>query len=302
MTRIFLDNNDITENIGLNLPLAVLASIFDRVLVRRSRHIVAISADGRNVFMPASMYESAGSFGNIECFSGDLPAEPRKAVVTLAIGECGGMKETAFPFMRRYAEKIGADFVPIESPKLFMPFLEYEKWQMYDLLFEYDRILYLDVDILVSPRCPDLFAEVPLEKTGGLDEGKYIDRTFCMRIAQEQLGDIGWRSGYLNAGMGVYSYIHRPLFMKRPNVILKASFADQTMYNYCIKQLGFSIHDLAPEFNRMDMFGPDRLQGYIIHYAGSGYTGRTNMEQARKEKLILMKEDAVVLRAINEYE
>ena len=294
---IIVDGRHISLPLPGTIPLALLVSILDRSLQKDNRRIVSVLAGGRDLFTPEAMYERCEALTNIECVTGSVPDVLQKAVVTLAIDEFTGMKDVAFPFMRRYAAKIGADFVPIETPKLFMPFPHYEKWQMYDLLFEYDRIVYLDVDILVSPRCPDLFDQVPLEKIGGLDEGKYIDRTICMRIAQSQLGDLGWRETFLNSGVGVYSYIHRPLFMKRPKVVM-GSFADQTMYNYCIKQLGFAIHDLAPEFNRMDVFGPDRLSGYVIHYAGTGYTGKTDMKEAHKAKLVLMKEDARILEGV----
>lgn len=43
----------------------------------------------------------------------------------------------------------------------------YEKFQIYNLLKEYDRIIYVDIDVIINETCPDLFQIVP-EKDFGI--------------------------------------------------------------------------------------------------------------------------------------
>lgn len=77
-----------------------------------------------------------------------------------------------------YASRIGIPVEIIES-RLFpsnLP-LHVEKFQIANLLNRYDRILYLDLDILINPAAPNIF-DVH-KKTDicvmGLEEGQYTD-------------------------------------------------------------------------------------------------------------------------------
>lgn len=221
-------------------------------------------------------------------------------MVTLAIGDrhCE-MSRISHPTMQAYADRIEAEFVVINEIRLRMRSLLLEKWQIYDLLFEYDRILFLDTDILVTPSCPDLFDIVPIEMVGGIVESDYIDRKPWILAIQDQLGHIGWEDGYINSWVGVYSYMHKPIFDKTLPYVIPG---DQHTYNYRIKQIGFHVYPLQKGFNYMEICGCDRLKSYILHYAGSGFTGVPCAERERlfSAKVSLMKKDAEELRRVAE--
>jgi len=74
----------------------------------------------------------------------------RKLVVTLAVnGYAPRITELTFPRIRKWSEKIGADFCVIN--KRTRPELpaNCEKFQIYDLSKDYDWTMYLDADTLV---------------------------------------------------------------------------------------------------------------------------------------------------------
>ena len=61
-----------------------------------------------------------------------------------------------------------ADFVLLNKRVYSHP--HYDKWQIYDLIADYDRVLFLDADVIIRPDCPDLFAMVPTECFAGENE------------------------------------------------------------------------------------------------------------------------------------
>lgn len=153
-----------------------------------------------------------------------------------------------------------------------------EKNQIYELFEKYDRILRLDYDMLITPNCPNLFEIVPVDKIGGVFEDVGIarlDRINQMVIIQDCLGNLNWKSGYINAGVVVASKRHRAVFnitvdeinniKKMENIVMP----EQDYLNYMIKKLGFGVYELSYKFNHIKYFLPSRFDSYIIHYAGS---------------------------------
>lgn len=211
--------------------------------------------------------------------------DEKRAVVTLAIGEQYlEQLEVARPSMLAYADKIGADFIAITEEKINGMFPNLEKFQIAEILDNYDRALYLDVDILVHPNCPDLFDMVPVDALGVVPDtpdavwgnlNRYPD---IMRI-QNDLGDIGWRSGYFNSGVLVLSKIHKEMFLNpEDRTKTKTQFRDQTLLNYRFQKLLQSgkskIFILNKAFNAMEITGfssktdPEtKTKGMLMHFA-----------------------------------
>ena len=80
------------------------------------------------------------------------------AIITLTIDNFyKKIGQTTIPLMQKYAEKLSCDIHVIGERKINKDTHHFEKFQMYDLLNEYDRILYLDVDILINKNCPNIF-------------------------------------------------------------------------------------------------------------------------------------------------
>lgn len=177
-----------------------------------------------------------------------------KAVVTLCIGKEYSLGELTHPLLAAYAKKVEADFIVIDSEKLNLGYLHYEKNQIYDLLASYDRIIYLDTDVIVSPECPNLFEIVPEEKFGAfLISNHTYFHDGAIKDIQQELGNLNWERTYFNSGVMVVSQAHRQVFSIDNDILqwvsTKRAFPDQTILNYAVQKLGIEIYDIGYKFN-----------------------------------------------------
>lgn len=83
-----------------------------------------------------------------------------KQIVTLTVGDYPTeITKLTFPQIKRYANKIGADFNVITERKFpNVPIMNYEKFQLYELAQDYDYTLFIDADAAIFPDMPDVFA------------------------------------------------------------------------------------------------------------------------------------------------
>ena len=152
------------------------------------------------------------------------------ALLTISVGEkYQKMAEVTHPSLERYAERIGAQFVVIDEYSSSTP--HFEKFQIYNMLNKYNRIIYLDTDIIVREDCPNLFEVVPYDKLGVFNEGAFIDRTMPMvEVAKQYKISIDkWNRQYYNTGVMVLSRVHKFLF-KPPEVEI-SNFFEQSYLN-----------------------------------------------------------------------
>jgi len=59
--------------------------------------------------------------------------------------------------MRAYAKNTDADFFVIDEQRLNVSPIHYEKYQLANFLDGYERVLFVDTDVVVHPNSPDLF-------------------------------------------------------------------------------------------------------------------------------------------------
>lgn len=204
----------------------------------------------------------------------------KKAVVTMCIGDkWDTLKNLTFPTISDYAKRIGADFIVIDQAIIHPQEVGFEKFQMFKILSYYDRIIYLDADLIVTKKCPDLFDIVPEDEIGAFIESDYwmysedVDHRQRMVEVQKVLGNIGWNKDYINTGVLVLSKRHKWIFDLSQNQKCVIDLREQTQLNYNIKKLGYWVYNIGMRFNKMDFCNPlDRFDAYIIHYAGKGFT------------------------------
>jgi len=200
----------------------------------------------------------------------------KNLVLTVSVGELyNQISEINSHLMESYAEKIGADFLNIqeENPKYISQ--KWQKFQIFDLLLKYDRILFLDCDIIVRDDTPNIFNIVPHTKLGMFNEGRFSSRGVFIENAssyyEEPLKN-EWEGNYYNSGVMVISKCHRNLF-KLPTKGPDESPSDQAYINLRILNDGIEMFDLDWKYNRMaimDKFlGINRLDSYLVHYAGA---------------------------------
>ena len=225
-----------------------------------------------------------------------------RAIVTLCIGDqYNSMSTITCSRMRSYAERIGADFVVIDSSKLNLSSGHYEKFQLYELLNIYDRIAFLDLDVLVLPNCPDLFALVSPECFGAFDSSKYItQQTQIIDSIQDILGDVTWKHNYFNSGVMIVSQQHQEVFNPNNGLLNKCAsmepdlqsrffFYDQTLINYNVKRLNIPFYDIGYKFNHTTASrnSYQRFNSFIIHYPGIGHRRGSKVQQISKDASII---------------
>ena len=102
-----------------------------------------------------------------------------KAIVTLAIGAAFRQRwlEVCKPNWQRYAERHGYDLICIDQPLDHTPRVLQRSpaWQKCLVLSQpfsrnYERLVWVDLDILINPEAPDIADGVPLDKVGAVDE------------------------------------------------------------------------------------------------------------------------------------
>lgn len=198
----------------------------------------------------------------------------KNLVLTIAMGDAyQKMARITHPSIRAYAERIGAEFMCIDVQKVSQTTPHWEKFQIFDLLNDYERILYVDTDIIIRDDCPSLFDEVPPLKLGAFNEAPFTIRSKEMMIdIARQYGTTipSWDGKYYNTGVLVISRKHKYLFKKPAQEHF--SFYEQSYLNMQIAKQSVDMFDLHYKFNRMTCMdkvtGEERFASYVIHYAG----------------------------------
>ncbi|TMP37821.1 glycosyltransferase family 8 protein [Pseudoalteromonas rubra] len=214
----------------------------------------------------------------------------KKAIFTLAIGD-NPMYRAAIKSFEIYAKKVGADLIvsdslhypiKIENPLYNASPAWTEKLRIGALLEEYDRVLYVDADVLITPTARDVFELYPdTSKAYWFNEGVKQERAPDIAMIQGVLGEVNWperdsRPVYYNAGI-ILTSKQCPLFKKTDlddlqEICNRITHYDQSYFNYTLHKHNISHESLDKSFNRMDMFGhEDYLKADFIHYAGKGY-------------------------------
>ncbi len=197
----------------------------------------------------------------------------KRAVVTICCGEFfERLAALTHSTIKAYAERIGADFI-VWRDYAGHAIPDYQKLELGKLLDRYDRVLYLDTDLLVRDDAPDLFEIVPDGVLGMLTESDYFDRTRVVITFMNAVGydPTQWDGRYYNAGVIVLSKGHQNLFV--PPAVEVDDFGAQTYLNLMIARTKTQVSPLLYRFNRMRFmdwfYGEHRCDCYFLHYAGA---------------------------------
>lgn len=206
----------------------------------------------------------------------------KRAVVTRADSFINAYSKYTLPVIQSYAEKCDADFIILTSGE---PFLtddkkpHYRLLKTWDLFESYERILLIDADILIRKDTPNIFDIIDSNDIAAIyeDVGSRKDnRRRRIQDIQRSWNDVGWRSGYINAGFFLFSRKHRDILsMYKGLYWIKSGSADVHL-GFNINRLKFNLCALQYKWNHMPMFSEawngyaDRFQSNVIHYGGKG--------------------------------
>lgn len=216
------------------------------------------------------------------------------------------VRPIVYPLFKEYARKVGADFVAIEeTSNPDNPVMD--KFKIGDFLDDYDRLIYLDADLVIRSDMPDLFQIVPPDRFGAYDEsasygsvtmfprygeGPMWERIYHMvemckawnlpiptsiaKVCGEWKGEETNCTNidkirYFNAGVFVCSKEHKPLISTELKPLpLSIKTPEQTYMNWAILHHETKMHHLPVCFNQMMH---NRVKdfvecSYVVHFAG----------------------------------
>ena len=170
------------------------------------------------------------------------------------------------------------------------PYGRFEKFQVERVFDQFDRVLLLDADTLITHHAPNVFDEVPVDEIGAVREDVYRitkSRRRGIRQIQDVMGELDWHKLMFNSGVIVASRMHRKLWetgdeLNRTLLDQRlGKYKEQKIVNWRARKFGFAIKWLDPRWNFLRMYemklGLDRTESFIIHYAG-----RTNRRLKRR--------------------
>lgn len=198
--------------------------------------------------------------------------------------------------LRQYARKIGADLKIIDSPKNKIPGLSpfnfskvawAQKFLLNTYLKNYDRVLYMDADIIIHPDAPDIFAtysdrsKVYMFNEGAIENRIKEYNDIGSHLGNIEVPEVDGQKVYFNAGVILFSkesdYLKFTDVKEVEKICNKINFYEQTYFNYLIfkNKLGYGMLDA--NFNRMIISGPayKRFEASFIHHAGGSYSSRS---------------------------
>src|SRR5262249_17743088 len=156
--------------------------------------------------------------------------------------------------MRRYAERIGADFHMIRVEE--SPYPLGEKFRIGTLLDSWERVLYLDADVILGRACPDLFTLVPPDKVGIFDDLPDVKRLSGSSWLAEQYRELALSQGWvipegfdscLNSGVIVVGRDHRGMFTPPDEPYPAYHCGEQNVMNWRLRDL--PVFSLPRELN-----------------------------------------------------
>ena len=212
----------------------------------------------------------------------------KRLIVTIMLG-----KDPSFEFVKRsfkeYAKKVNADFLCITKPsailksnknKLFFEAL-FQKISLGHLSDNYERVLYLDADILITPHAKNIFDICnDHSKLYMFNEGVLSNREKELDLISTRLRKTIKDKNYFNVGVILFPKNNN--FLKAIRIhdleyfVSKTGWFDQTYINFKSRVNNIPVVSLDRKFNRIGN-GADndkRFEGFFIHYAGNGYCPR----------------------------
>jgi lipopolysaccharide biosynthesis glycosyltransferase len=210
----------------------------------------------------------------------------KRLIVTIMFG-----KDPSFYFAKKtfkdYSKKVNADFLCLQNPthifgahgknKISLDAL-FQKISLGDLSCHYQRVLYVDADILITPNAKDIFNLYPdNSKIYMFNEGLNSNRAEELNLISIRLGRKIKDKNYFNAG--VILLPHKTDFLSAIKIhdleffLKNSGWFDQTYVNYKSRIKNLEVINLDREFNYM-AHKDDKDRRFLmsfIHYAGNGY-------------------------------
>ena len=199
--------------------------------------------------------------------------------------------------MSKYAKESNADFFVFKEENTFSDIPMLERFRISELLDKYDRVLYLDSDIIITPHAPNIFEHYPnCEHLYAYVDYRVqrpkIHLNYVKRLFDPKGEIVNVNGQYCASGAILASKKHKKTFEAfsreeyrktyTNNILWHKKFRqtehvsiydmagrpyEEAYFNYLLHKSKVSVVPLDPRFNWMVCFFPQkRLQAYFIHY------------------------------------
>ncbi len=279
---------------GLIIVAGDAAIALEQVAVRRVGRFGSIRAVGydegtgerqKGIFLLAIV-----GAGQLRAAGRDRRGRERRVLASLAVGD--GVRQLAavtVPALEQYADDIGADLCVISRPAVQGASIFHEVFQLERVFEYYDRVMYIDLDVLVRHESPDLFDLVPDSALGVFIESRFQTRAladFYNQSADYRDSTVGIPEDCFNNGVMVMSRRHRSLFRLPESEAERAIESDQSIMIARAARHGFPVFDIGHSFNYMvammaEESRAERAGAWMIHYGSIPMP--LKIEQAREE-------------------
>jgi hypothetical protein len=199
----------------------------------------------------------------------------KHGLVTTVIGDAfEGIWSISRPTFEAYARRFSLDLLLITAaPDGHSP--QHAKCAIHRYLQSYERVAFVDADVLIRDDAPSLFDVVPESHVGLFEEGQFAtNRLDAMNRLLRDLGHVApdWLNAgkYYNTGVMVVSRGHAAAFASLAPSI--ANYGEQTYLNYSLWLNRYPIFELDYRFNRIGLMNrfvaEPRHESFFLHYAG----------------------------------
>jgi lipopolysaccharide biosynthesis glycosyltransferase len=205
-------------------------------------------------------------------------------------------KDPSFYFAKKsfeeYAKKVDADFICINRPSHIFKSTNknhnknaldalFEKISMGSFVREYEQVLYLDADILITPHAEDVFGFAKDKSSLYMfNEGLSSDRSSELNLISSCLEAPVRDKNYFNAGVILFQnsvdFLTAIRIFELEFFLKNSPWFDQTYVNFKVRLKNIYVRNLDRAFNFMGGKNDTekRFLASFIHYAGNGYIHR----------------------------
>lgn len=211
----------------------------------------------------------------------------KRAIVTVSVGnEAKRCLAVSEPYMRLYAARLDADFVKLEWPG-------HQSWPMSAkfaiprVLDYYERIVYVDADVLLRPSCMNLFEACSPDEFGAVDQLPHHTSNMSRHIVdyRQMRTLLGFKPSaipwYFNAGIMVLSKKHAKYLLPTKKPIKPTHCAEQDHTNAMILEavqtgeIKIRLLDRRCNWQSWQDVGfKNAPPEAILHWSGSGAANR----------------------------
>lgn len=208
-------------------------------------------------------------------------------IITIASGKLPYF-DALRPFMERYAERVGAEFVILskQTDEVFL----HPKIPMLRYITEFaekgtsgDRLLYVDADVMLKDEAPDIFA-----LSGNGEANVWLAHAAFNRIkkrwrtwARRCYDELVPLDPYYNAGVILMDHAGAKAVSPHVGPPFLLGMMDQHQFNMAVRKSGVSVTVLDRKWNNFaGAHSETESSAYFVHFAGKKHIRMKKIRQS----------------------